>query len=37
VIATGALMSIIGLRYLFGLRRGRRGHARSATVGPRRA
>ena len=37
VIATGALMSIIGLRYLFGLRRGRRGHARSAPVGPRRA
>jgi len=37
VIATGALMSIIGLRYLVGRRRGRRAPATSAPVGPRRA
>jgi acyl phosphate:glycerol-3-phosphate acyltransferase len=37
VIATGALMSIIGLRFVVARRRGRRAHARSAPVGPRRA
>jgi len=37
VIATGALMSIIGLRYLFGRRPGMRGPARSAPDAPRRA
>lgn len=37
VIATGALMSIIGLRYLFGRRPGRRGPATSARGAPRRA
>lgn len=37
VIATGALMAIIGLRYLFGRRRDRPGPARSAPGAPRRA
>jgi glycerol-3-phosphate acyltransferase PlsY len=37
VIATGALMSIIGLRFVVARRRGRRAHARSAPVGPWRA
>ena len=37
VIAPGVLMSIIGLRYLFGRRRGRRGRATSAPGAPRRA
>ena len=37
VIATGALMSIIGLRYLFGRRTDRSGHATSAPGAPRRA
>jgi len=37
VIATGALMSIIGLRFLVARRRGRRARATSAPVGPRRA
>ncbi len=37
VIATGVLMSIIGLRYLFGRRGGSRDPARSARGAPRRA
>jgi glycerol-3-phosphate acyltransferase PlsY len=37
VIATGVLMSIIGLRYLFGRRRGRRDPAGPAPGAPRRA
>ena len=37
VIATGALMSIIGLRYLFARHTGTPGHARSAPGAPRRA
>lgn len=37
VIATGVLMSIIGLRFLVARRRGRRAPATSAPVGPRRA
>jgi glycerol-3-phosphate acyltransferase PlsY len=37
VIATGALMSIIGLRLLHARRRDRRAAAGSAPVGPRRA
>jgi glycerol-3-phosphate acyltransferase PlsY len=37
VVATGALMSIIGLRFLVARRRSRRGHAGPAPAGPRRA